>query len=105
MKRALIVIGAIAFSSVCASGLASKDAELVRKASIGNMFEQQAAQLALEKAADPEIKQFAQKMLTDHGSAERALQDAAQSAGANPETRLDAAHQSKMRMMQSKSGR
>jgi putative membrane protein len=49
--------------------LSPDDQEFTRKAASGGMAEVQAAQLAQQKAASPQIKQFASRMVADHTKA------------------------------------
>lgn len=69
------------------------DAAYVTKASVGDAFEVQESRLALERATDKRIKDFAKAMIDDHAAADTALRDAAGKAGAKVETALDAPHQ------------
>ena len=49
--------------------LSSSDRTFVEKAAGGGMAEVQLGQLASQKASDPQVKQFAQRMITDHTKA------------------------------------
>lgn len=89
---------ALALTLLAASGASAQtppvsDAEFVAKASVGNAFEMEEAKLALERATDPRLKSFAQKMLDDHGDAEKKLTAAADKTGAKPQAMLDPPHQ------------
>lgn len=53
------------------------DNDLIIKAAQDNLFELQASQLAIQKATNPEVKQFAQKMVQDHTKATGLLQQLA----------------------------
>lgn len=57
------------------------DKEFVKKALEGNMAEVQMGQLALEKSSDDQVKQFAQRMVDDHGKMLEQLKPAAQAMG------------------------
>lgn len=57
------------------------DKEFVKKALEGNMAEVQMGQLALEKSSDDQVKQFAQRMVDDHGKMLDQLKPAAQAMG------------------------
>ena len=71
----------------------ASDAEFVAKASVGNTFEVEEAKLALDRATDQRLKDFAKKMIDDHGDAMKKLADAAGKAGQKAEMTLDAPHQ------------
>ena len=57
------------------------DKEFVKKALEGNMAEVQMGQLALEKSSDDQVKQFAQRMVDDHGKMLEQLKPVAQQMG------------------------
>jgi len=57
------------------------DKAFVKKALEGNMAEIQMGQLALEKSSDDQVKQFAQRMVDDHGKMLDQLKPAAQAMG------------------------
>jgi putative membrane protein len=53
--------------------IARSDRKFIEKAAEGGMFEVQAAQLAASKATDPEVKNFASKLVDDHTQANNEL--------------------------------
>jgi putative membrane protein len=57
------------------------DKEFVKKALEGNMAEVQMGQLALQKSSDDQVKQFAQRMVDDHGKMLDQLKPVAQQMG------------------------
>jgi len=59
----------------------SMDKEFVKKALEGNMAEIQMGQLALEKSSDEQVKQFAQRMVDDHGKMVEQLKPVAEQMG------------------------
>jgi putative membrane protein len=69
------------------------DVEFVQKASMANFAEISAAQIAVGKAANAGIKDFAQKMLSEHGTAGDQLKSIAGTVGLSTKDSLDAAHQ------------
>ncbi len=67
--------------------------DFVRKAAAANSAEIQLGQLASQRAQNPDVKQFAQKMVTDHTLALDQLTDAAKGSGLEVSRELDAPHQ------------
>ena len=65
----------------------------VEKASIANMAEIQLGQLAVERAQDPQVKQFAQTMIDDHTKAQEQLKTVASSQNIPVPSALDGKHQ------------
>lgn len=57
------------------------DKAFVKKALEGSMAEVQMGQLALQKSSDDQVKQFAQRMVDDHGKMLDQLKPAAQAMG------------------------
>ena len=57
------------------------DKAFVKKALQGNMAEIQMGQLALEKSSDAQVKQFAQRMVDDHGKMQDQLKPVAEQMG------------------------
>ena len=97
---ACLATGVLGLSALSASAaLSSADREFAMAAS-GGLAEVQAAQLAEQRAASPQIKQFAQRMITDHTTANTELQQIAKQADislpAQP-TGKDAAEGQKLR--------
>src|SRR3954468_13168380 len=66
-------------------------AEYVKKSAVSDQFEIEAGKLALQKAQDPAVKSFAQKMVDEHTRASEKLKQAAVSAKLNaaPPRELD----------------
>ena len=83
----------IAGSPVGAQAPSSGDTEFAAKASVGNTFEMEEAKLALQRATDPRLKAFAQRMIDDHSDAMKKLMDAAGKAKQTSEMTLDKPHQ------------
>jgi len=98
---ACFAAGSIGLSVLSASAaLSSADSEFAMKAASGGIAEVQAAQLAEQRATSPQIKQFAQRMTTDHTAANTELQQIAKQANINLPTRpegKDAAEEQKLR--------
>ena len=80
-------------SSAWAQSPSISDADFTTKASVGNTFEIEESKLAIERATDQRIKNFAQKMIADHNDAERKLEAAAGKSGTQAIMMLDKPHQ------------
>lgn len=97
--------GVIAFALLAGPAWAAKDeADFVTRASIGNLFAIAESQLALDRAGDPKLKNFAQQLVADHKKAEGELEAAADGSGATAPTALDADHEARMTALEGKSG-
>ncbi|KAB0676700.1 DUF4142 domain-containing protein [Aureimonas leprariae] len=81
------------------------DDEFLMKAAVGNTFEIEESKLALERASDPKLKQFAQQMIDDHQNALQKLQNAAGDAKGKAEMKLDQPHQAKVDNLKTFNGR
>ena len=57
------------------------DKAFVKKALEGNIGEIEMGKLALQKSSDDQVKQFAQRMVDDHGKMQEQLKPAARNAG------------------------
>lgn len=93
LPSALAALLLLASTTAWAQTPSAGDAEFVMKAAVGNQFEMEQAKLAMERATDPRIKDFAQRMMADHGDAMKKLTDAAGKAGQKPMATLDKPHQ------------
>jgi len=69
------------------------DQTFVQQASSGGLAEVRAGQLATERAASAEVKQFGQQMVTDHTKANQELTALAQAKNLPVATELDQKHQ------------
>jgi len=67
-----------------------------QKAAVSNMFEIEAAKIAVEKGRDETAKAFARDMISDHGKAAGELLKAADSQKITLPTALDVEHQKKL---------
>ena len=83
---------------------ASADMAYVQNAATSDMFEIQTSQLALEKAAMPSIKTYAQMMIDEHGKSSAELKAAAGQAGIPAPAALPADKQAKVNALRSLSG-
>lgn len=63
------------------AALNQSDQEFIVKASQGNKAEVELAQLAIEKASNPEVKKFAEQIVKDHSKANQKLNGIAKKKG------------------------
>ena len=63
------------------SNIAAPDREFVTKAAEGGQQEVMMAQMAVDKASNPDVKQFAQRLVDDHSKANEELKTLASSKG------------------------
>jgi putative membrane protein len=75
----LIVAVAAGMVMAADAGLSQPDRDFVRKAAQGGQFEVAAGKLAAQRAQDPAVKAFAQKMVSDHTAANNLLKSLADS--------------------------
>ncbi len=85
-----ISTGSQTTATTSAGHRAAPDREFVRKAAQGGLAEVQLGQLATEKAASPEVKQFGQRMVDDHTKANDQLKQIAEQQGIAVPDKLDA---------------
>jgi len=79
-------------------------ATFVKTAAQDGMTEVALGKLALSKSSNTDVKQFAQKMVQDHGQADQQLASLAQSKGLTVPTQLDAKHAAMVKALDAKSG-
>ena len=77
-------------ASTTSANLAAADRNFVMKAARGGLAEVEFGRLAAEKASNPDVKQFGQKMVDDHSKANDELKTIAQQKGIDLPTDLDA---------------
>src|SRR5688500_15195644 len=80
------------------------DKHFMKSVAGGNMFEIQLSQLAQQKSQDEKVKQFAQKMVTDHTKAGDELKQLAQSKGVQLPQQLPEMKQEELQIFQTLSG-
>jgi putative membrane protein len=71
-------------------------AEFVKKAGVAGLAEVEAGKLGSQKATTPEVKAFAQKMVTDHTKANKELMAAAKAKNLEVPTEADLMHKGMM---------
>jgi putative membrane protein len=87
-----------------AGAVAQADKSFVMKAAQGGMAEVELGNLAKEKAQSDQVKQFAQRMVDDHGKANKELKSIAQQKGITLPTSLPAEEQKTKDKLSSLSG-
>jgi putative membrane protein len=78
--------------------------DFVKRAAQSNLAEIKVSQLAQSKAQSPEVKKFAQQMITDHTQANAELSRIAMSKNVKVPDDTDMMHKASMKMLQGKSG-
>jgi putative membrane protein len=91
-------------SGAAATKLARSDVGFLKDAAKAGMAEVQASQLAVQKATDPSVKAFAQKMVDDHGKAHDELKALAQSKGVDLPDDPSMMQKGKMKLLSSADG-
>lgn len=84
--------------------VSSSDRKFAMTAAMGGMAEVEMARLALTKASSDAVKQYAQKMIDDHTTANTELMQLASSKGITLPTAPDAKHRAMMARMEKLSG-
>ncbi len=77
LTACILTISAVAL----ADSLNSSDSDFLKKADKGNLTEVELGHLAARKAVNPEVKQFANRMIRDHSKANQELMTLAASKG------------------------
>jgi len=91
-------------SSSKSSQLDHSDRKFLESAAKDGLAEVELGQLASQRAESPEVKQFGQRMVQDHGKANDQLKQLAQSKGLDVPAETDKSHQKKMEKLQKLSG-
>ena len=91
----LLCVSAIAFAGE--AGMGSDDTQkFFEKAASSNQFEIESGRLAAQKASNPQLKAFGQKMVTDHTKASQELQALAMRKGMKLPLTMSDDHQKKL---------
>jgi putative membrane protein len=86
------------------SALSPDDKEFLSKAGMGGLFEVEAGRLALQKAENPDVKAYAQRIVTDHSKANAELAQLATAKGTALPTELDGELEERIQHLSSLSG-
>lgn len=103
MLLAVTAAGALVLASATAAGQTA-DSKFVMDAAKGGMMEVEMGRMASDHATNPEVKQFAQRMVTDHTKANDELKSVASQKGITLPTSIDASDKAKMDKMSKMSG-
>jgi len=86
------------------ASISAADMAFVREAAGGNLMEIRLGQLAQSKASNESVKQFGQRMVSDHTNLQNQLTSAAASGGQNFTPAMDARHQRQITRLEGLSG-
>ena len=100
----LALAGASSAIMAADNAKAPSSSTFVTKAAQTGMAEVELGKLALSKSQDPEVRSFAQRMVQDHGKANKELASIAKAQGIDAPKKLDAEHQSMVDELKSKNG-
>jgi putative membrane protein len=78
--------------------------DFAKKAAVGGMAEVELGKVASEKASNPRVKEFGQKLVADHSKANAALKSAASKDGITLPASIDAHEQHEMNEIKNLSG-
>jgi putative membrane protein len=81
-------------SSADKTTLAAGDEKFIKEAAMGGQAEVELGRLAAMKASNPDVKQFGQRMVDDHGKANMELMDIARRKNVTVATELSGKHKS-----------
>jgi putative membrane protein len=84
--------------------VSSKDKKFIEEAAAGGMLEVQGSQLALQRATDPEVKQFADHMVKDHEKVNQQLMTLVSAKGVQPPAQLPMMMRSKLNSLSKEEG-
>lgn len=88
-----LACGSLVGSATAKAQGTDQDKQFVMTAAQSDYNEIHLSQLAVQKATDPKVKAFAQKMVTDHTTLEQEMKPFAQQLGVTPPTSFDSQHQ------------
>lgn len=86
------------------STLSKAEQNVMRDLAHANLSEIATAELALKQSQNEQVKSYAQKMIEDHGTAQKELEQLAQAKGVTLPTEPDAKHKAAMKAMSAVEG-
>jgi putative membrane protein len=106
MRKIVSTIAVVALlgSVPALATLSGADKTFATEAAHGGLAEVQMGQLALQKASSPQVKEFAQLMVTGHTQANQDLMQLAKAENLTLPTQLDPKHKSEMDRLSAMSG-
>jgi putative membrane protein len=108
MKKKMILSMALtvcfASLSFAAQGLTADEENFIRKAATSDQTEIMLSKLALERASSPQVKEFAQTMVTDHTKSTSLLKPIAADHGINLPENPQPANDEKYQKLEKQSG-
>ncbi|HEX5320194.1 MAG TPA: DUF4142 domain-containing protein [Stellaceae bacterium] len=90
-SAAIMILASTAAFGQTRSQMTPGDQQFIKEAAIGGQFEVDAGKLAAQ-SANPQVKQFGEKMVQDHGTADAQLKNIVQAQGATAPAGLDPKH-------------
>jgi putative membrane protein len=99
-----ISFGTVAADKKAGGKLSNDDRQFITQAAQDGMAEVQLGKLAQQKGSSAGVKQFGQRMVDDHGKANKELESIASKLGATPPKTLDQKHQETMKKFEKLSG-
>jgi putative membrane protein len=102
----LLAISGISTATFAAAAedAAAEPSVFVAKAAQSGMAEVELGRLALLKSRDTAVREYAQRMVTDHSKANAELATIAKTKGLEPPKDLDAEHQAQFKALRAKEG-
>ncbi|MBW0000122.1 MAG: DUF4142 domain-containing protein [Verrucomicrobia bacterium] len=107
MKKIILAMAltvCAAASSFADQGLTADEQAFIEKAATSDQTEIMLSKLALERAGSPQVKDFAQTMITDHGKSTSLLQPIAADHGVNLPENPPPANNEKYQKLEKQSG-
>ncbi len=104
LSLTLAALTAVGGAYAADGALARHDARFLEKAAQASMLEIDASKLAVERAQDPRVKEFAQRMVTDHTALDQELKSLAQSRNLPLPTSLKWGQARTIKSLRDKSG-
>jgi putative membrane protein len=103
----MLLIGAAALSHRLMHAQTASDQEQIflTRASEADMAEIKQSQLALDKSTDPQVRDFAQKMITDHTALEDKMKPFAEKYSVTPVDAVNPDHQAELDKLSTLSGK
>lgn len=99
-----IGIGATAVAAASKQASTASAQHFLSKATQANLAEVELGKLAAERGESAEVKQFGQKMVDDHGKANKEVESLASQKGVTLPTYVDAAHKAAKARLEKLSG-